>query len=99
VHEDLRYLAPGGHLDERVQVPLVTVNAAVGHQADEMERVFAAGDAVHRCGQGGTLEELSVSNALVDARQVLIDNAAGTHVHVSDLGVTHLAGGQADGLA
>ena len=41
VDEHLRHLAPRRHLDERVQVPLVAVHAAVGDEADEVQRVPA----------------------------------------------------------
>ena len=97
--EDLRHLPPRRHLDERVQVPLVAVHAAVRHEADEVERIPPVRHAIHRGGEHGALEQLAVADALVDAREVLVDHAAGAHVHVADLGVAHLAGGQADGLA
>ena len=45
------------------------------------------------------VEEIAVADALVDPRQVLIDDAAGAHVHVADLGVAHLPRWEADGFA
>ena len=50
-------------------------------------------------GERRTREQLAVADALVDPRQVLVDDAAGAHVHVADLGVAHLSGGQTDRFA
>ena len=50
VHEDSVDPTPRRHVDERVQMSLVAVHAAVGEEADEMERVASAGAAVHRRG-------------------------------------------------
>ena len=83
-----------------MQVPLVAVDAAVGQQADEVQRVLAvARTRSMAADERRVREELAVPDALVDAREVLVDDAAGAHVHVADLGVAHLAGGQADGFA
>ncbi len=92
-------LAPPGHLDEGEQVAQMAVHAAVGHEADEVERIAAASDAIHRRDERRVLEKITVADALVDAREVLVDDAAGAHVHVADLGVAHLARRQADGFA
>ena len=43
--------------------------------------------------------EIAVTDALVDARQVLVDNPAGAHVGVADLRVSHLAFGKSDRFA
>jgi hypothetical protein len=96
--EDTRHASTDGHADERVQMLLVAVDAAVREEADEVERVAAAGAAIHGVLRGLVLEQLAVADALVDSRQVLIDDAAGPHVGVADLGVAHLSGRQADGL-
>ena len=97
--EHLRDLALRRHLDERVQVPLVAVDAAIGHEAEQVERLPSVRDAVHARDQGLAREELAVANALVDAREVLIDDPAGAHVHVADFGVAHLSCRQTDGFA
>ena len=43
--------------------------------------------------------QLVVADRLVDPGQVLVDDAPRAHVGVADLGVAHLPGWQADGLA
>ena len=77
----------------------VAVNAVRRHETDEVKRVFVALAPRHRVDKRRLLEEVAVANALVDARQVLIDDAAGAHRDVADLRVAHLPGGQADRLA
>ena len=75
---------------------LVAVDSAVRDQADEVERVPPVRDTVHGGRQRRVREEVAVANALVDPGEVLIDDAAGAHVHVADFGVAHLPGGQAN---
>jgi hypothetical protein len=99
LHEHTRNAPPCRQLDQRVQVTLMAVHAAVRHQADQVQRLLAAGSHVHRRRERGVLEEVTVADALVDAGEVLIDHPAGAHVHVADFGIAHLAGRQADGLA
>ena len=67
VDEDARHFAPRGHLDERVQVALVAVDAAVGDEADEVERVRPARGAIHRRGSAG-LSNNSPSRMLLSMR-------------------------------
>ena len=98
VHEHPHDAAAGRHVDERVEVALVTVHAAVGDEADEMECMAVAGTAVQRGRQDLVAEEVPLANVEVDARQVLVDDPPGAEVHVSDLGVAHLPGRQAHGL-
>ena len=99
VDEHPRHALARGHLDQRVQVLLAAVDAAVREQADEVQRVLAVDAAIHRRGERRAREQLAVADALVDAREVLVDDPAGAHVHVADLGVAHLPGGQADRFA
>ncbi len=47
-------------------------------------------------GEVGVLGERAVRDGFIDARQVLHDDAAGADIHVADLGIPHLARGQAD---
>ena len=61
--------------------------------------VPASGGLANARAARGLLEEAAVVDRLADARQVLIDDAAGADVEVPDLGVAHLALGQADGRA
>ena len=99
VHEHARHPEPGRHVQEGGQVPLVAVHPAVRHEPDEVQGVPVAGAAGHRGGERGIPEEVAVADAAVDARQVLVHHAAGAEVHVPDLGVPHLAGGEAYRLA
>jgi hypothetical protein len=46
--------------------------------------------------QGGLARQRAVGDGLVDARQLLHHHAAGAEIDMADLGVAHLAGGQAD---
>ena len=66
------------------------MHAPVGQQAQQMERGAGGHRRVHRGAQDGILRERPVGHAAVDAREVLIDHAAGTQIEVADLGVTHL---------
>ena len=52
---------------------------------------------VDRLGEHRVLEERAVLDREVDARELLVDDAAGADVEVTDLGVAHLALGQPDG--
>ena len=99
VDEHARHAALLRQLDDRVQVRLMAVDAAVREQADQVQRVRVALAAIDGFEQLRPREEITVANALVDARQVLIDDASGAEVGVADFGVAHLAFGQADGLA
>ena len=78
---------------------LVAVDAAVRDEADEMKRAAPVAAPVHRVDERFVVEEIAVPDALVDPREVLVDDPAGAHVHVADLGVSHLAGRQADRFA
>ena len=53
--------------------------------------------AVDRLGEHGVVEQRAVLDRQVDARELLVDDAAGADVEVPDLGVAHLPLGQPDG--
>src|SRR5690606_10270855 len=97
VYEDARQPAFPRLRHEREDMRLVTVDAAIGEQADEVQR--PAAHAVERRLERRIDCHRALADGLVDAREVLIDDAAGPHVHVADLRVAHLTRGQADGLA
>ncbi len=72
------------------------MDAAVGEQADDVEGAASflrGGDGGEQRGVG---EEAAVDDGGVDAGHVHADDAAGAEVEVADLGVAHLAVGQAD---
>ena len=75
----------------------MAVHAAVGEQAHEVNGAALGDGAVDRLGEHGVVEERAVLDREVDARELLVDDAAGPDVEVPDLGVAHLALGQADG--
>ena len=74
----------------------VAVDAVGRDEAHEMQRVRVALASRHRVDERGLLEEIAVADALVDARQVLIDDASRAHRDVADFRVAHLPGGKAD---
>ena len=83
-----------GRADQRMNVVFMTVNAAVGQQAHDVQRrVLGLGDrrAQHRVGG-----ETAVLDVAVDAADVLLHHAAGADVQMADFRVAELAGGQAD---
>ena len=94
VDEDVAHAGLLGELDHGDELVLMTVNAAIGHQADEME-ASAAGllEGLDKNRVGG---QRAVLDGLVDAREVLIDNASSAEIEVADFRIAHLAGGQAD---
>ncbi|MNJ81652.1 hypothetical protein D3C77_805620 [compost metagenome] len=55
-----------------------------------MHGLASTGRLVHRAGEHRVAEELAITNGLGDAGEVLVDDTAGTEVHVADLGVAHL---------
>ncbi len=72
---------------------LVGMHAAITHQAQEVQAfAFGLGKGIHQDGLPG---EFAFTNALVDAGQVLIDDAAGPKVEVAHFAVAHLAIGEA----
>ena len=96
VDEDVGELVLGGHAEERVEMALVGVDAAVGEEADEMEGAALLGGEIVGAGEGGVGEEAAVLDGGVDAGHVHADDAAGAEVEVADFTVAHLAVGEAD---
>ncbi len=98
MHED-RHAGARQHPHQRRDMVLMAVHAAGRQQAHHMDRALARlrlGDDVE---QRGALRETAVLDGEIDARQILAHDAAGADVHMPDLGVSHLPGGQADGMA
>ena len=78
-------------LQKPVDMCVVAVNAAVGYQAEHMQRRIILLTVVYRVKQGRILKESAVLNLLGDPRQLLIYDTARTHIQVSYLRVAHLA--------
>ena len=77
----------------------MAVNTSVRQKTDEVQRARSRRAAIHRGDQRRNRKEFTVRDRLVDTRQVLVDHAPRAHVHVTDLGVSHLPRGQADAFA
>jgi hypothetical protein len=88
-----------GQLDGGQQVVLVTVDAARRQQAHDVDAPAAFASTFHGVEQGGVAGETAVLDCLADASQLLVDDATGTDIEVSDLGIAHLTIGQADRFA
>ena len=95
VQHDLRNALAGGELDAGAQVGEAGVDAAARDQADQVQRSGAVARRRACRPQRRVLEEAAVRDRLVDAGEVLLDDRAGAEVQVADLGVAHLARGQA----
>ena len=85
--------------EQRLEVALVAVDAAVRDEAEDVQAPAAPrerreGLLEHRVPRRTAAREL-----LRDARHVHVHDAAGADRHVPDLGVAHLSGREADGLA
>ena len=75
----------------------MAVDAAVGHQAHEVDGAPVGHGAVDRLAQHGVARERAVLDRQVDPGELLVDDPAGADVEVPDLGVAHLPLGQPDG--
>ena len=64
-----------------------------------MQGLVGSGAIIHRLDEDLILLEGAVLDGVVNARELLEDDAAGADVEVADLGVAHLTVGQADVLA
>jgi len=64
-----------------------------------VKRVLPVDAAVHRLPKHGTLEQLPVADALVDAGEVLVDDPAGAQVQMPHHGIPHLPLRKTDGFA
>ena len=85
--------------EELVEVVQRRVDAAVRTEAEEVEFLAALLYIIVGSLDLGVLHQLVLAAGDVDLHQVLIYDAAGAEVHMSDLGVAHLAVRQAHVLA
>ena len=85
-----------GHFQQRVQVSLIRVHAAVGDQAEQMQLPAATLRVLHGVKQHGILEELAVQDHELNARRVHVHDAPGADVQVPHFAIAHLPFGQAD---
>ena len=95
----MRHPLPLRQLEQRADVVDVRVDAAVGDEPEQVDVSPALLRAPERGDERLVLEEAAVLDRAVDPLEVLVEDAAGADRQVADLGVAHLPGGQADGLA
>jgi hypothetical protein len=81
---------------ERRRVILVRMHASRRNQAHQVADAAALAQVVDQVAQRWRLADLAVRDRIRDALQGLLDDPAGPDVEVSDLGIAHLAGRQAD---
>ena len=93
------HAGPAHQIGQGHHVILVRMHAArrqQPHQVAGAARGLQRRDEIHKLRIGG---QRAVSQGGVDTWQVLRHDAAGAQVHVTNLGIAHLAVGQADGTA
>src|SRR5262249_5245042 len=77
------------HVRKRDHVRKMTVHTAVRHQSKQMKPV------TERVGKGllqnSVARKFVLLNCLVNSRQVLVNDPAGSQVKVADFGVAHLS--------
>ena len=95
VDHEVGHVPVRGERDERLEVLVGGVHAALGDEPDQVHAVGAA----QRRPQRLALAERAVAHGGVDPQQVLRHDRARAEVEVADLRVAHLARGQADRLA
>ena len=78
------------HFDDGIQMGDVAVNAAVTHQTHEVKCAAVCLAVFHRTLHGFVVKEIAVRDGLGDSGQFLVDDAAGTHIGVTDFAVAHL---------
>ncbi|MNN88113.1 hypothetical protein D3C81_2057580 [compost metagenome] len=66
------------------------MHATVGQQAEDVHGLAGGHGLVHRAAQSRVLEELTITDGLGHAGEVLVDHTPGAQVHVADFGVAHL---------
>ena len=96
VDENTIYTVLFRHLQQRVEMSLLRMDATVGEQAEKVQSAFAYTCMLHRREQHRMREEFSVLDHLIDAGDVHVNDATGADVEMSDFAVAHLAFGQAD---
>ena len=85
-------------LEHGKEMIVVTVHAARGDQAHNVQRAAVLLDTVHDGEQCLILKKVSVLDITRDARELLIDDTPCADVRMSDLGVAHLPVRQTDVL-
>ena len=85
--------------ENREEMFVARMHAAIGEQPHDVQRTARRPRRIEACVDDLVLVDGPRAACAVDARKLLMDDAAGADVQVPDLGVSHLAFGQADRLA
>jgi hypothetical protein len=93
VQDQVRNLHHGPEFDQRSDVAEAGVDAAVGHEADQMNALGRR----ERLSQNRVIGELISVHCLVDLREILDYHRSRPEVQMADLRIAHLALGQSDG--
>ena len=93
---DRRHFRVVQDLRQRDRVVLMRMHAAGRHQAHQMAGAAGRLQLADQLDERRRLGDAAVLDGVADARQFLHHHAAGADVEVADLGVAHLAVGQAD---
>jgi len=72
-------------LDQRDEVSIVRVNAAVRHQPHEVQRAAARPDAAEQIGDRSVLAERAVSDDAADTLDILVHHPTAAEVHVANV--------------
>ena len=94
VYIDLLQAMALRQLQKAVDVRIVAVHAAVGHQSEHVEGGILRLRVLHSGDQGLVLKEVPVLNLLGDAGQLLVYDAPRAHIHMAYLGISHLSVGK-----
>ena len=82
--------------ENREEMLVARMHAAIGEQPHHVQRTAQRSRRIEACVDDLVLVDGSRAARAVDARKLLMNDAAGTDVQMPDLGVAHLALGQAD---
>ena len=96
MHEDAVHAVLLRHLQQRVEMSLLRMHAAVGDQPEQMQPALAHARMLHRSEQHGMREEFAVLDHQVNAGYVHVNDAARTDIKMSNFAVAHLPLGQPD---
>ena len=91
-----RHAVAGDQVGEEDEMILVRVHAARREETQQVAGGAALLQGGDRLGEHRMPGQRAILDGVVDARQVGHRDAAGAEIHVADLGIAHLALGQAD---
>ena len=79
------------HLKQSVKMCNMTVHTTIGKKSPQMQVRIIFLTIIHGCKQCLILKKVTVFDCLGNSGQILVNNAAGTDIHMSNLRVTHLS--------